>query len=48
VRILDGATAGVDALSQRALVARNLTPERVFVHPEHGSVLMHLGFRRIC
>jgi Protein kinase domain len=41
--ILDGAVAGVDALSQRALVARDLTPERVFVHPEHGGVLMDLG-----
>lgn len=42
-RILDGAAAGVDALSQRALVARDLTPERVLVHPEHGGVLMDLG-----
>jgi hypothetical protein len=42
-RILDGAATGVDALSQRALVARDLTPERVLVHPEHGGVLMDLG-----
>jgi Protein kinase domain len=42
-RILDGAAAGVDALSQRALVARDLTPGRVLVDPEHGGVLMDLG-----
>jgi hypothetical protein len=42
-RILDGAAAGVDALSERALVAHDLTPERVLVHPEHGGVLMDLG-----
>jgi Protein tyrosine and serine/threonine kinase len=42
-RLLDGAAAGVDALSRRGLVARGLTPERVFVHPEHGCVLLDLG-----
>ena len=42
-RILDGAAAGVDALSQRTLVARDLTPERVLVDPERGGVLMDLG-----
>jgi hypothetical protein len=42
-RILDGAAAGVDALSQRGLVGRDLTPDRVFLDPEHGGVLMDLG-----
>jgi hypothetical protein len=42
-RMLEGAAAGVDALNQQALVARNLTPSRVLVHPEHGGVLMALG-----
>jgi hypothetical protein len=42
-RILDGAAAGVDALNERTLVARDLTPERVLVHPERGGVLMDLG-----
>jgi hypothetical protein len=45
-RILDGAAAGVGALSERALVARDLTPERVLVAPEHGGVLMDLGIPR--
>jgi hypothetical protein len=42
-RILEGAAAGVDALSQRALVARDLTPSGVLLDPEHGCVLMDLG-----
>jgi serine/threonine protein kinase len=42
-RILEGAAAGVDALSQAALVARDLTPSRVLLDPEHGCVLMDLG-----
>jgi protein kinase-like protein len=42
-RVLDGAAAGVDALSQQTLVARDLTPERVLVDPERGGVLMDLG-----
>jgi serine/threonine protein kinase len=42
-RILDGAAAGVEALSQRTLVARDLVPESVLVDPEHGGVLMDLG-----
>jgi Protein kinase domain len=42
-RILDGAAAGVGALSQSALVARDLTPKRVLVDPKHGCRLMDLG-----
>jgi hypothetical protein len=45
-RILDGAAAGVDALSQLRLVARDLAPERLLVDPEHGGVLMDLGIPR--
>jgi Protein kinase domain len=45
-RVLDGAAAGVGVLSERALVARNLMPERVLVDPEHGGVLMDLGIPR--
>jgi hypothetical protein len=43
VRILVGAAAGMAALSERALVARGLTPNHVFVDPEHGCKLMDLG-----
>jgi Protein kinase domain len=42
-RILDGAAAGVEALSQRALVARDLMPNRVLLDPEQGCMLMDLG-----
>jgi hypothetical protein len=42
-RVLEGAAAGVDALSEQGLVARHLTPERVLVGPGHGCVLMDLG-----
>jgi hypothetical protein len=42
-RVLYGAAAGVDALSRRGLVARDLTPKRVLVHPAQGAVLMDLG-----
>jgi Protein kinase domain len=45
-RILDGAAAGVDALSQRGLFARDLAPDRVLVDAEHGGVLMVLGIPR--
>jgi hypothetical protein len=45
-RILDGAAAGVDALSQLRLMARDVTPERLLVDPEHGGVLMDLGIPR--
>jgi hypothetical protein len=41
--ILAGAAAGVDALNERGLVARDLTPQRVFLDPEHGGVLRDLG-----
>jgi serine/threonine protein kinase len=42
-RVLDGAAAGADTLSQRGLVAWDLTPDGVLVHPDHGGVLMDLG-----
>lgn len=42
-RVLEGAAAGVDALSEQGLVARNLSPELVLVDPGHGGVLMDLG-----
>jgi hypothetical protein len=42
-RIIDGAAAGVEALSQRALVARDLSPNRVFLDAEQGCMLMDLG-----
>ena len=42
-RVLGGAASGVDALTRRALVARDLTPGRVLVHPVKGGVLMDLG-----
>ena len=42
-RVLAGAAAGADTLSQRGLVAWDLTPDRVLVHPDHGGVLMDLG-----
>jgi hypothetical protein len=42
-RLLYGAAAGVDALSRQGLVARDMTPERVLVHPAQGGVLMDLG-----
>ena len=45
-RILDGAAAGVDALSRHGLLARDLTPDRVLVDAEHGGVLMVLGIPR--
>jgi hypothetical protein len=41
--LLDGAAAGVDALTQRALVACDLPPDRVMVDPAKGAVLMDLG-----
>jgi Protein kinase domain len=45
-RILGGAAAGVDALSKRRLLARDLAPDRVFADAEHGGVLMVLGISR--
>src|SRR5215211_628957 len=42
-RILLGAAAGVAALNERGLVARDLAPNHVFVDPEHGCRLMELG-----
>jgi serine/threonine protein kinase len=42
-RILAGAAAGADALSRRGLVARDLTPDAVFGHPEYGGLLADLG-----
>ena len=45
-RVLGGAAAAVGGLSEWALVARDLTPERVLVDPEHGGVLMELGIPR--
>jgi hypothetical protein len=42
-RVLEGAAAGVDALTRQRLVARNLTPERVLVDPRLGGILMDLG-----
>jgi hypothetical protein len=42
-RVLGGAAAGADALAGRGLLARDLTPDAVMVHPEHGGVLADLG-----
>jgi hypothetical protein len=41
--LLQGAAAGVDALSARGLVACDLRPDRVLVDPVRGPVLMDLG-----
>lgn len=41
--LLEGAAAGVDALSARGLVACDLRPDRVLVDPARGPVLMNLG-----
>jgi hypothetical protein len=41
--LLEGAAAGVDALSARGLVAYDLRPDRVLVDPARGPVLMNLG-----
>jgi Protein kinase domain len=43
VRVLGGAAAAADALTRRGLVARDVTPDAVFVHPQHGGVLADLG-----
>jgi hypothetical protein len=45
-RIVRGAAAGVDALSRRGLLARDLAPDRVLVDAEHGGALMVLGIPR--
>jgi hypothetical protein len=42
-RVVAGAAAGADALTRRGLVARDVTPDAVFVNPEHGGVLADLG-----
>jgi hypothetical protein len=42
-RVLDGAASGVDALTRRGLVARDLTPKHVLIQPAQGGVLMDLG-----
>lgn len=41
--VLAGAAAGADALIRLGLVARDVTPDAVFGHPELGGVLADLG-----
>jgi hypothetical protein len=40
---VDGAAAGADALRERGLVAHDLRPGRLLIHPSVGAVLMDLG-----
>jgi eukaryotic-like serine/threonine-protein kinase len=43
VRIMTGACMAVDAMTRSGLVPRDLTPDRVYVHPDRGGLLGDSG-----